>query len=292
MVSLAAVRYRSVLAADGGPVECIEEGELEVLGKRFFQANSRLREMLVPRRAMQVYGDADGTGMATSPMVARHIAISEALERWAHYATSRSEQSDRFAFHLDRSSSGMAAFPGITRSPARRAARLEAIERFCLLNWWEQRLDGETCDTKWPGVTAVAFEPIVGGSAVILFKRSEWGFFTYGHAAADSFVGACEHAMMELVRHEWAIHGWSLSKSTKPPEHPFEQRAWYFSTQEGHELFNRRLATRVASSPPEPELVCDIEIPGPWSAYATVWRFLFRPPSEKFMSNDGNYFFW
>jgi hypothetical protein len=290
--SLAAVRYRSVLAADGGPVECIEEGELEIFGRMFFQANVRLKDALVPRRTMQVYADADGTGMATSPMIARHIAISEALERWAHYDTFRSAQRAVFGFHLDRSSSGMAAFPGFSRSPARRAARFEAIERFCLLNWWERRLDGETRETEWPDVTAVSFDAVAGGNAVILFKRSEWGFYTYGHAAADSFEGACEHAMMELVRHEWAIHGWLTSNNTKPPEHTFERRAWFFSTDEGHELFNRRLGARVESSPPNTEVVCDSEIRGPWSAYATVWRFLFRPPSERFMADEGNFFFW
>jgi hypothetical protein len=290
--SLAAVRYRSVLAAEGGPVECIEEGELEVYGRRYFQANVRLKESLVPRRPMQVYGDADGTGLADSPMVARHIAISEALERWAYYVTSRSAQKTAFGFHLDRSSSGMAAFPGFSRSPARRAARFEAIERYCLLNWWERRLDGKPTRTIWPGVTAISFDAVEGGNAVILFKRSEWGFFSYGHAAAKSFDRACEHALTELVRHEWAIRGWALTNSGLPPDHPFERRAWFFSTEEGHDFFSRRLETPVACLPPKTEVVCDSEIRGPWSDYATVWRFLFRPPSERFITDEHNYFFW
>ena len=161
------VLYRSVLLADGGPVESIEEGELEVLGKRYFQCNARLRKELVPRRSMQVYGDADGTGMALSPMVARHIAISEALERWAHYATSKAPDRAKYGFNVDRSSSGMAAFPGLSGEPARRAARMEAIERYCLLHWWERRIDGEIRETEWPWVKAVALGPVSGGTAVI-----------------------------------------------------------------------------------------------------------------------------
>ena len=137
MLSLASLRYRSVLAADGGPVQSIEAGEFPVFGRRLFQANARLKQGLVPQRRLQIYSDADGTGTHASPMVARHIAVSEALERWAYHSTVRSERRADFGFDIDESSNGMAAFPGFSRAPARRGAVLEAVERFCLLNWWE-----------------------------------------------------------------------------------------------------------------------------------------------------------
>ena len=151
MFSLAAIRYRSVLAADGGPVECIEEGELTVFGKKLRQANARLSKNLVPRHEMQIFSNADGTGMHPSPMIARHMAVSEALERWAYHDSMRSSKRALFSFDVDGSSNGMAAFPGLFVQMARRRAFFEAAERFCLLNWWERRLDGEICDTRWPG---------------------------------------------------------------------------------------------------------------------------------------------
>lgn len=293
MFSLAAIRYRSVLAADGGPVECIEEGELTVFGKKLRQANARLSKNLVPRHEMQIFSNADGTGMHPSPMIARHMAVSEALERWAYHDSMRSSKRALFSFDVDGSSNGMAAFPGLFVQMARRRAFFEAAERFCLLNWWERRLDGEICDTRWPGVRAIAFKSPIGGTAVILFMRSDWGFYAYGHAAGSSFEKACEHAVIELVRHESVIRCWMLAGNSIPAGNPFERRAWFFSTDEGHKLFKERLCSRADCLKPAAEILCDSEIPGPWSTYATIWRFLFRPPSSRFMEKDNDrYFFW
>lgn len=293
MFSLAAIRYRSVLAAHGGPVECIEEGELTVFGKKLRQANARLKQNLVPRREMQIFSDADGTGMHPSPMIARHMAVSEALERWAYHDIMRSSNRAQFSFDVDGSSNGMAAFPGLFVRMARRRAYFEATERFCLLNWWERRLDGEFRDTRWPGVRAISFTSPMGGIAVILFMRSDWGFYVYGHAAGETFEDACEHAVIELVRHESVIRCWMVAGNSAPAGDPFERRAWFFSTDEGHELFNERLSSRADNSQPPAVILCDSEIRGPWSVYATVWRVLFCPPSKRFMEKDNDrYFYW
>ena len=293
MFSLAALRYRSVLASQGGPISSIEAGEVSVAGRRLFQANARLSPSLVPnRRRLQIYGDADGTGTHASPMVARHMAVSEALERWAFYATVRSEHRADYGFEIDESSNGMAAFPGLSRAPARRAAALEAVERFCLLNWWEGKLDGEQRQTDWPGVSAIAFESPLGGVACILYARSEWGFYNYGHAAAESFGRACEKALLELTRHEWVMRRRMLSGAPGTPADRLERRAWFFAGPEGHELFLKRIEARSTQLPPTPEIICDVEISGPWSIYTTVWRVAFRPPSPRFLHDDETYFFW
>ena len=295
MLSLASLRYRSVLAAHGGPVQSIEAGEFPVFGRRLFQANARLKKSLAPQRRLQIYSDADGTGTHSSPMVARHIAVSEALERWAYHATVRSERRSEFGFDIDESSNGMAAFPGFSRAPARRAAVLEAVERFCLLNWWEGNLEGEERGTDWPGTTALAFESPIGGVAVLLYARSDWGFHVYGHAAAESFGRACEKAVLELVRHEWVLRSRMLSGVRTAPTDLLERRASFFAGEEGHRLFRDRIAARATRPPPnalKAEVAGDSEISGPWSEYATVWRFVLRPPSERFLSEGERYFFW
>lgn len=292
MFSLAAFRYRAVLQSDGGPISSVEQGEIAISGLKYFQANARLKECLIRRQERQIYSNADGSGLHPSAMIARHMAISEALERWAYHETVHSPTSAIYGFHIDSSSNGMAAFPGISARPARRAARLEAIERYCLLNWWELRLDGERRETTWPGINAIAFAPEAGCVAVILFAKSERGHYAYGHAAAESFQDACNRARLELVRHEWAIGSWIQLGNQQPPEDLFERRSWFFSTEEGHTAFNERLATRVKRAAPSMEIVCDSEIPGPWSAYTTVWRHLLRPPSEDFILSDYRYFFW
>ena len=291
-LSLAALRYRAVLSLDGGPIDSLEEGPFEVFGRRFFQANARLEANLVPWRPKQLYSDADGTGLHSSPMIASHMAISEALERWAYYATVDSPSKRTHGFHIDPSSNGMAAFPGLLRHNARTKARLEAGERYCLLHWWERRIDGKVLATRWPGITAVCITSPLGGCAVILFMRSDQGFYAYGHAAAATFDKACEHARLELVRHEWAISSWNRLGGRQPPQNTFEHRAWYFSTDEGYGLFQERLGMKVKSLLPRPEAICDSEIRGPWSRYTTVWRYLLRPPSSRFAGADGRYFFW
>ena len=264
---------------------------MALLGGYYCQANAYLRNGLIARRPMGIYCNADGSGMHGSAMVARHIAISECMERWAYHETLNSAQRTKFGFDVDCSSNGMAAFPGLSVHPAREAARFEAFERSSIFNWWEGHIDGIVTDTMWPGISAILFGPFVGVVAVILFTRSQWGFYAYGHAAADSFQNACRHAVLELFRHESAIRSWTINGLT-PPQDRFERRASFFSTDQGFALFEDRLGTKMGCSNVYPRIICDSELRGPWSSYATVWRFLFPPPSDRFTSDDEKYFFW
>jgi hypothetical protein len=190
----------------------------------------------------------------------------------------------------------MAAFPGLTSRPARRCAMLEAAERFSLLAWWEELIDGEPRDTEWPGVSALAFAGPLGGVAVLLYRRSEAGFYSYGHAAAESFTAACEKGIVELARHEWVmrcrclLHG-SLAGGPAVAN-VLERRSRFFASEAGHDLFQRRLGRRAASLRGPPRVVVDGEIKGPWSRYACVWRFVLEPPSLRFLAEDEDYFFW
>ena len=63
MFSLAAYRYRNVLASAGGPIERVEFIETEVLGERRFLANAYLKEGLGPNQSgRSVYSGANGSG--------------------------------------------------------------------------------------------------------------------------------------------------------------------------------------------------------------------------------------
>lgn len=291
MLSLAAFRYRNVLSEDGGPIATIETAGCTLGGRRLVQANATLKRGLVPKRPLEIYSMADGTGTHASAMVARHIAISEALERWAFHATVKSDRRSQYGFHIDASSSGMAAFPGLSSVGARRSARFEAFERHCLLLWWEGLLDGTERETPWPGVSAVVFEPEADVVAVILHARAADGTFHYGHAAAADFSEACRKAFIELSRNEAVLTRWSASAFGRPPSDILERRAWYFSTAEGHQRFIERLG-RKARGRPMRELIADSQIEGPWNSYATVWRYAFRPISDRFVTNEADYFYW
>ncbi len=162
MLSLGALRYRNVLAANGGPVAQIESGEFPVRGRRVVLANARLVPGLTRENTSRLYGNADGTGTHPVAAVARHKAVSEALERWAFHATVKSERAEEFAFDVDPSTCGMSAFPGLMRRSARHSAVLEAVERFSLMAWWEGSAAGRVFDTDWPGVSAVALSSTLG----------------------------------------------------------------------------------------------------------------------------------
>src|SRR5690606_8434059 len=289
-MNLAPVRFRRA-CAPGGPMARVEWTTLGLYGVTICQANAWLKPGLRPPRRKGLYSDADGTGSASTPAVARHKAISEALERWAFDVSFDGPERVRFGFDLDPSSSGMAAFPGLVSSSPRRAALAEALERSCLIAWQAGRVNSRRRSTEWPGIDAVEIDSPAGGSCVILYRHSPAGFHVYGHAAADSFTGACERALIELGRNERVLVRTLGSATPVQPANLFERRCMYFSSEQGHENFLRRIGA-PARGTWKPRLVVDTEISGPWSSYATVWRALFQPPVEDFLSDELDFFLW
>jgi ribosomal protein S12 methylthiotransferase accessory factor YcaO len=259
------------------------------------QANARLSAGLTPRRSLTLYSDADGSGTHPRPSVARHMAISEALERWAFHSTVRSERAAEFGFDADPSSNGMSAFPGLVRSHARRKAMLESVERYSLISWWEGLAEGRLFQTDWPGVSAVAIDGPFGGVTVIAYARTDYGGYAYGHAAEESFGAACERAVIELARHEWVLRSsWLsfVSGEMKAPSDLFERRCMFFASDAGHEAFQQRIRTKPKRALEKPTVLCDRDIPGPWASYATVWRFAMQLPSDGYLRAGNDYFFW
>lgn len=298
MINLAALRYRHVLAEDGGPLERVSCREVSLLGGRWFEANAYLRaEHTAGVWRRQVFGSASGSGTDHSPLVARFKAISEAMERWAHWATFRSGDAARYGFDIDPSSNGMAAFPGLYARQARTAALMEATERFNLLNWWEGRLKTRAAESPFPGTDAFVIESDTPGVTVILHRRSQRGHHAFGHAARPTFATACEAAAVEMERHETAVGYYVLAgcgrvDGADGTMHPIEQRSLFFASDEGHEIFQQRARGGSVGPRPRPRVLFDGVVPGPWENYAHVWRVLFEPPSLQFLSREPDYFLW
>jgi hypothetical protein len=297
MLSLAGYRYRNVLESEGGPVSRVSLREFPVYGRPMFQANAWLSDRIVARRQkFALYSDADGTGTSAVPMVARHMAISETMERWAYRVKVRATDRELYGFDLDESSNGMAAFPGLFHTEARRRALLEAVERSSIIAWWEGAIDGEVRSTEWPGINALVLpSPIGFGATVVVFRQVRTDCFAYGQAAAVDYFGACERAVMELARNEYVLGLRRVSLGLAVQEAPsdlFERRCLFFSTPEGHELFQERIRRKVSGPRYASEIICDTEIEGPWSEFASVWRVLIRPATQDFLANSERYFFW
>lgn len=300
MITLAGLRYARVMAADGGPIARLTCGEASELGRRVFSAQATLRDELMPsRRVQRLWSSADGGGTAASPLLARIKAVSEALERWAHWTLHASTDAARHGFDVDPSSNGLAAFPGLLARQARRPALLEAAERFNLLQWWEGRLPARWQPTPWAGVEAVVIESAAPGVTVVLHRCDAPGLHAFGHAAGATFREACHRAVGELERHTAVMRFKAIAAvaapadGAAPPEMSTqEQRSVFFSTEAGFELFSERVAASPRTAQAAPKVVFDGRVDGPWSRYADVWRVVFEPPSRRFLQRDAQYFLW
>ena len=297
MLSVAGYRYRNVLESEGGPVSRVTLREFPVYGRPMFQANAWLSDKIVSRRQkFALYSDADGTGTSDTPMVARYMAISETMERWAYRVKVRATDRELYGFDIDESSNGMAAFPGLFHTEARRRAMLEAVERTSIIAWWEGVIDGEVRSTEWPGISALVLpSPIGFGVTVVAFREVRPDCFAYGQGAAVDYFGACERAIMELARTEYVLGLRRVSLGLAAQDTPsdlFERRCLFFSTAEGHSMFQERIHRKISGPRFKSEILCDTEIEGPWSEYASVWRVLIRPATTEFLVNSERYFFW
>ncbi|MEJ1974224.1 MAG: hypothetical protein WDM96_17725 [Lacunisphaera sp.] len=274
----------------------MELSDVAILGRREFLANATLREGLGGDICKhEVFSSANGSGVSSSPMVARFMAISETMERWAHWQLF---DTGKYGFNIDPSTNGMAAFPGLWKRQARAGALMEAVERFNLLNWWEGHLPAAETATQWPGVRAAVICSAAPGITVVLFRRTPEGFVAYGHGSAMDYDGACRKAAVEMERHALVVsrfalaHAGRIADQLSPDAHPIERRSLFFATEAGHELFLARLRSAPSKPAPEPQLVFDGAIPGPWSRYADVWRVVYEPPSDRFLGMEENYFLW
>jgi hypothetical protein len=293
MFSLAPLLYRNVFADEGGPIARTQSSAVQIFDQPSYQVGAFLRpELMQGERVPVMYSTADGTGSAENPAVAKHIAISEALERWAYHETHDSPERGKYGFLVDRSSNGMSAFPGF-KWQARRRARFEALERYALIGWWDRQLDAKVQCAPYPDVGLIRIQHGQDfGEVVILFHRAPTGFVAYGHAAGSTLATATSRAVVELMRCEMVISRYRSMGGLADISNYFEKRCLYFSTPEGFAEFHER--TRADANKPATrwKTAFDGEIPGPWSQWATVWRHCVEMPCGDFLDRNKNFFFW
>jgi len=293
MFSLAPFLYRNVFADEGGPIARTQSSAVQIFDQPSYQVGAFLRpELMQGERAPVMYSSADGTGSAGNPATAKHIAISEALERWAYHETHDSPERGKYGFLVDRSSNGMSAFPGF-KWQARRRARFEALEHYALIGWWDRQLNAKVQCAPYPDVGLIRIQHGQDfGEVVILFHRAPTGFVAYGHAAGSTLATATSRAVVELMRCEMVISRYRSMGGLADISNYFEKRCLYFSTPEGFAEFHER--TRADANKPATrwKTAFDGEIPGPWSQWATVWRHCVEMPCGDFLDRNKNFFFW
>jgi len=299
-MNLAPFRFARVLFRQGGPIERIEYGRIEAAGESLFQANAYLaRHLHLERSTNQIFGTADGSGTHRSALIARYKAISEAMERWALYYLSQAELGHEFGMDRDPTSTGMAAFPGLFKAQARRRARREAVERFCLVGWWDRQLRSRKLPVT-DRVEGIELQnPLSRDRVVVTWEESAEGLVAYGFSASRTLSRAVWKARIEMERMASVLHRYLMANpgfelSDLPTlENRMERRAMYFAMPEGHQEFQSRVQSSSSNPLTERLLpLVDREVVGPWSRYATVWRILYPMPTQAYLRDRDLFFYW
>lgn len=298
MLSLAPIRYAKVLHRDGGPIARLESAEGTLLGMPCMHAAAYLNEGLVPDsvRSHTRTAQPDGAGSHASEQIACHMAVSEALERWAVYHCRARSHAGIAGLGYDCSSNGFAAFPGLFKRQAREAAFRESIERHCLISWWEGLLGHRFLPDPQPGVRAIKIEnPFSSHSVVILWEQlRDKCCFAFGAGGGNNH--AIWRAFVELQRTQTLLEnlGRSNAKSSlgEAVGSLFERRIWYFSTAKGMLRFLSRLEQTAGDRVAPLKLLFDDCVSGPWNRYASVWRTVIEAPSQDYLSDVDDFFFW
>ena len=285
-INLAPLRYRNILLIHGGPLDKIAVTDIGTPEHPQYEAVAFLSPSHVPawHRNSPLYNTGHGGGTHRLRNVACHIAISEAMERWAFLQTVHGPLAGRYGFDVEPSTSGMAAFPGLTTETARIRADWEAVERWALLEWWNGKLSA----TLTPGSSRTDGTLLLSLSAkdrraVILWSTLQGGNTAYGFAAADSTETAIKKARIEQARNVVVLN--RFFEGHRPVEEfiadedlpVYDRRLVFFSTPAGKQVFweNVGASTATIINHPGAQKIIDSEIPGPWSRYAAVWRTLY-----------------
>jgi hypothetical protein len=303
-MNLAPWRYRHAHVRHQGPiVDLVTRPIRNLSGAHEYEACATLSPDILKRQGTDlIYGNVDGTGTATLKSHACHKAISEALEKWACYSVRKSPEASKYGFTIDPNTSGMAAYPGFTSRQARYSALLEAVERWTIASWWERRIAHKELYCKYEGVRQFRLQPHFGAIETVLLAghSNRFKMACYAFASADSIELAVERAAVELERNQRVLDFFIEAKGKPVADvsseigklnKVTEQRLLYFSTDAGVSMFLERAESNdVVPIFESPRLIVDSEVPGPWSKYATVWRCLFQPLSERHLSEDWTFF--
>ncbi len=283
-MNLAPLKYGKILRKDGGPLDRILLSSVTLDGQKYYQANSYLSPHLnIRKNPLFVFGESSGTCTHTSRMVATHIAISESLERWAYYFLNQIGHRRAYGFDREPSTIGMAAYPGLFPAQARKRARREAIEHYCLSNTYRGRLRCTHLYTdKNKGTVTRLDNPISNDTVILTWRTSENGLTAHGSACSSKMAEAIEKAQIEMERSMFAIDLFFKRNRSNQPRNlsrikdKQERRIIKLALQGEKSTFGKLLKNGPPlGRPPAPNKVVDRMIPGPWQKYATVWRVLY-----------------
>ena len=241
----------------------------------YFEAICSLKNKSAKYLKSEIYTDLDGSGASKYKNIAVYKSISEALERWA-FREMCSDSNDKYCFNVNPSTTGIAAYPSFFTNSARENAKLEAIERWALYEFWRGNLP---IIEHYSSIKNLNHYEIISGfnkSFISLISYKVDLQTLYAFAAGKTLQDSLNHAIIELDRNRRVMQKKILNgKIYKDFENINDKRLVYFSTNEGASLFYEKISLAPKKIKSKPKVICDQELKGPWSKYAKVWRYLY-----------------
>ena len=277
--NLAPIRYAFV-AENGGPITQIDYGHGDFLGERWHLSRALLREEFQHPmgKRLRLFHPADGSGVGKTRLEARSKAISEALERWAYFSTSSGPDRTLYGYPYADSTKGMAAFPGMLPRQARRLAVAEAFEYFTIDAWWGGSL--QHWQVERDDATIVFIEqPHFSGCVAVAIRPLGLDDYAaaYGMGSGATPAEAEVKAQLEACRLQTLLELRDRSVTRAKPILPAEQQLLFRASHEGYRMVRDRLASSPWRSAPQPKIVFDGPVSGPWNKYTHVWRYALEP---------------
>jgi hypothetical protein len=304
-MDLSVFKYKNILQQNGGPILKIDLCEFfEDDGNKIYEATTYLDEKslsITPVKS-KIYDNPSGTGTSNNKHTAIHKSISEAIERWA-FEVFRKECSSCFlnskiSNSQLQTSCGYAAYPGLTTYESKIRARLEAVERWSLNEWWLGKLSSfqykglnQICDKNLQSLII----PVKKSFVSITYSkvtRNNQSYYCFGFACAKTIKDSIEKSKIEMSRNKFVLERYYKNQISLDSLQ--DKRLVYFSTDRGFEDFQYRVdqSRKINQTNVSPEFVFDSEIKGPWSKYSTVWRSLCKETESTSKLSSINFFFF
>jgi hypothetical protein len=287
MINLSAWNYRHLLG-NNNLIEAPDCYQIELIDKNIlFESNVKLKDKWRPSwlEKSSLYKDCDGSGTDSFQHTAVYKAISEALERLAFYETIDVNEKD-FAFDINPTTTGMAAFPSFTSTFARNNAKLEAVERWAIHEFNKNKLPLIAHPCLIPQLEHYEIKVPFYKVNVSLLVYAHKSFYAYGFAGGQNIQNSFKKALIELDRNRRILeknHQSTIETQT-------DKIIIYFSTEEGHQYFLEKVSNASNKIINEkPKIICDKEITGHWNQYTKVWRYLLED-SYYDKANSSSYF--
>lgn len=281
MFNLAPWYYRELLNEN----TIIEKPEFysttSLTGEKKFEVVVTLKENLRPSwiPTSSIYRNCDGSGADKYKNIATYKAISESLERWAFYSSVDS-RANKYGFEFDPTTTGIAAFPSWHFNQARKNARAEAIERWCIHEFNRGNIPIKNHTTLISNLLHFELVSPFSDTFVSLLCYAGNSFYSYGFAADTSLNKSFNKALVELDRNYRMLDVYYSKNSSEAVRgvqllSTVDKTIIFYSTKEGYLSFEEKInksPCKVMNK--SPKILCDQELIGDWSKYTKVWRFL------------------